>query len=96
MYVKIHRHGNDRILAACDEEILGQTFIGDGARIHVSEAFYGGESVDAAVLVERMKSVSIMNLVGERVISIAIAEGMVSEDSIIVIGEVKHAQVVIL
>lgn len=93
---KIHIHEKDRILAACDEEILGMTFRGDGVKIKVSELFYGGESVSEEVFVERTKSVTIMNLVGNRTVDIAIKEGLVSEESVIVIGEVKHAQTVIM
>ena len=95
MYVRIHTHGNERILAACDEEILGMTFEGDGARITVSEGFYRGESISEEAFVERMKSVTIMNLVGERAVVLAISEGKVSPDSVIEIGGVKHAQVVL-
>ncbi|MFA6804621.1 MAG: DUF424 family protein [Candidatus Methanomethylophilaceae archaeon] len=94
--VKIHTHKNDIILAACDEDILGQTFTGDGMKITVSELFYGGESVTEDVFVERTKSVSIMNLVGNRVVERAIAEGIVDSDNVIEIGGVKHAQVVIM
>lgn len=96
MYVRIHTHGDERILAACDEDILGMTFRGDGARITVTEAFYKGESVTPEAFVERMKSVSIMNLVGDEVVSIAISEGHVSAENVMVIGGVKHAQVVIM
>ena len=95
MYVRIHTHGNERILAACDEEILGMTFEGDGVRITVSEGFYRGESISEEAFVERMKSVTIMNLVGERAVALAISEGKVSPDSVIEIGGVKHAQVVL-
>jgi len=93
---KIHTHEKDRILAACDEEILGMTFRGDGVKIKVSEIFYGGESVPEEVFIERTKSVTIMNLVGNRVVDRAIKEGLVSEESVIIIGEVKHAQTVIM
>jgi hypothetical protein len=96
MYVKIHRMPSDTMLAACDKELLGQSFSGDGRKITVVETFYGGEVVDAPTLAERMKSASILNLVGERVIAVAIAEGMVSEENVIVIGGVKHAQAVVL
>ena len=95
MYVRIHTHGNERILAASDEEILGMTFEGDGARITVSEGFYRGEPISEEAFVERMKSVTIMNLVGERAVALAISEGKVSPDSVIEIGGVKHAQVVL-
>lgn len=96
MFVRIHTSGNDRILAACDEDLIGQTFRGDGAMLTVSERFYKGESVTAEAFVERMKSVSIMNLVGEEVIAIAISEGHVSPENVMEIGGVKHAQVVIM
>ncbi|MCL1978736.1 MAG: DUF424 family protein [Methanomassiliicoccaceae archaeon] len=93
---KIHVHDNERILAACDQEILGMTFRGDGVKIKVSEIFYGGEPISEDAFVERTRSVTIMNLVGNRVVSRAVKEGLVSEESVMVIGEVKHAQVVIL
>jgi len=93
---KIHVHENDRILAACDQEILGMTFRGDGIKIKVSEIFYGGEPVSEEVFMERTKSVTIMNLVGNCVVEKAVKEGLVSEQSVMVIGGVKHAQVVIM
>ncbi len=96
MFVRMHIHGNERILAACDEDILGMTFEGDGARITVSETFYKGESVTPETFVERMKSVTILNLVGEEVIAVAISQGMVSEECVIEIGGVKHAQAVLM
>lgn len=93
---KIHVHEKDRILAACDHEILGMTFRGDGVKIKVSEIFYGGEAVSEDVFIERTRSVTIMNLVGNRTVGIAVKEGLVSEQSVMVIGEVKHAQTVIM
>ncbi len=96
MYVRIHTHGNERILAACDEDLLGRTFEGGGAKITVSEGFYKGESIPPEAFVERMKSVTIMNLVGEEVIALAISEGHVSPEFVMEIGGVKHAQVVLM
>ena len=97
MYVRLHKVGkNDMLLAACDEDLLGKTFTSGKAKITVSETFYRGESVSPEAFVERMKSVSIMNLVGDEVISLAISEGHVSEENVIEIGGVKHAQVVIM
>jgi uncharacterized protein len=93
---KIHRKDNDRILAACDAEILGMTFEGEGLKIKVSEVFYGGEIITEEAFVERMKSVTIMNLTGNAVVDLAIREGMVSEENVIVIGGIKHAQAVLM
>ena len=96
MYVRIHVHSDDVILAACDEDILGMTFRGDGMKITVTESFYKGESLEREAFVERMKSVSVMNLVGNEVVRIASEEGYVSSGSIVEIGGVKHAQVVMM
>ncbi len=94
IYIRIHKGENDRLLAACDEEILGETFTGNGMRITVSENFYNGELVPEEAFIEHMKNATIMNLVGERVIALAIENGHVEEDCVLEIGDVKHAQVV--
>jgi len=96
MFVKIHRNERDTILAACDEDLVGRTFREDNKRLDVSEIFYKGEAVGRDMLVERMKNVTIMNLVGDEVVTIAIEEGYASEDSVIEVDGVKHVQVVLL
>jgi len=94
--MKIHRNERDTILAACDEDLVGMTFKGDGTKLDVSEIFYKGEAVDRNGLADRMKNVSIMNLVGTETVAVAIEEGYASEDSVIEIGGVRHVQVVLL
>ncbi len=96
MYVKIHIHERDTILAACDEDLVGRTFRADGKKLDVSEIFYKGESVSREVLARRMKEASIMNLVGEESVAVAIEEGYATADSIIEIDGVKHVQVVLM
>lgn len=96
MYVKIHMNERDTILAACDEHLAGQTFREGDARLDVNEVFYKGDILDRAGLVERMKSASIMNLVGDEAVGIAIDEGYASETDVIIIGGVRHVQVVLL
>lgn len=94
IYIKMHSGLDDVVLAACDEEVLGKTFSGNNLRITVSEGFYNGELVPEEVFVQHMGRVSVMNLVGERAIALAVENGHVSEDCVLEIGGVKHAQVV--
>ena len=96
MFAKIHRNERDAILAACDEELVGRSFRDGTARLDVSEIFYKGEVLDRAGMAERMKNVSIMNLVGSEVVAIAIEEGYASAEDVIEIDGVKHVQVVLL
>ena len=94
IYIRMHIADGDRLLAACDEEVLGRTYSGNGMRITVSEKFYNGELVSEEAFIEHMRSATIMNLVGERAISTAIEQGHVDENNVLIIGDVKHAQVV--
>ena len=65
IYVRIHKAADDIILAACDEDVLGKTFTDDDMKITVTERFYNGELVSEETFVQRMGSVTIMNLVGK-------------------------------
>lgn len=96
IYVRIHVHEDDRILAACDEDIAGLTFRGGGARITVSERFYCGESVTEEVFIERMRSASVVNLVGNTVVEAAVRAGFIAAANVMEIGGVKHAQAVMM
>ena len=93
---KMHRHEKELILAACDEEILGQTFREGGMHITVNEKFYGGDLMAEEEFADRLRAVTIINLVGNRVVDLAIAAGIVDPEAVFVIGGVKHAQAVTL
>ncbi len=91
---RTHLNGGKKILAACDEEILGKTFKGNGLCITVFESFYGGKIVTEDEFTDMMTYVSIMNLVGNKTVDLAIKAGYVDEKRVLVIGGIKHAQVV--
>ena len=93
---KIHTKEGERLLAACDAELLGTEHREGVMRLRVSEIFYGGETITEETLAERMRSVTIMNLVGERSVGVALKLGYVSEDAVITIGGTKHAQSVLI
>ena len=93
-YFKVHKHPDEVLISVCDEEILGQTFRGEKSRITVTEEFYGGDLVEEGFVLNNIGSFTILNIVGNRSVELAVREGLVSEDSVIIIGEVKHAQAV--
>lgn len=90
--VKVYRQGMETLVAACDLEIIGQTFRGKGLKIHVSEGFYKGESGDEDMLINRLEMATIANLVGRKTIEIAIRRGFVDPGCVVDIGGVPHAQ----
>ena len=90
--LKVHRSGRELLVAACDCELLGQTYREGKLRIHVSEDFYGGDRVKEDILVNRLEMATVANLVGRRVIDIAVRHGLVDPECVLVIDGVPHAQ----
>ena len=94
VYVKTVIHGKDRVVAVCDEEILGKTLEGGRVPFNVSEGFYKGILGDVDEAIAAMKQATICNLVGKTIVDAAIEHKMVHERAIIYFGEVPHAQIV--
>ncbi|MBU4266425.1 MAG: DUF424 family protein [Candidatus Altiarchaeales archaeon] len=94
IYVKIHRSGNDILLAACDKEVLGNTLTDGEFCLNVDEGFYEDMLVDVEELAELMAEATIANLTGNEVVEKAVELGFVDKDCVMEISGVKHAQVV--
>lgn len=92
-YFKVHQHPSETVIAICDEEILGQTFRGEKAKITVTD-FYRGDLVEEEFVRINIGVFTILNIVGNRIVDLAIREGIVSAESVMDIGGVKHVQAV--
>ena len=90
--VKVHTHGPEVLVAACDVDIVGKTYKSEGLKLHVSESFYNGETGDEDMLVNRLEMATIANLAGRRTLDIAIRHGFVDPQCVLEIGGVPHAQ----
>jgi hypothetical protein len=90
---KIYHQNNEVILAACDEELLGKNFEDGDLQLQVHSSFYDGFQVDETKLVQYLQNSTIANLVGETVIQCALRAGLVSDDCIIRIKGIPHAQI---
>jgi len=96
VYVKSTRRGRDTLVAVCDAELLGKTLEGGRVPFNVSESFYGGAPANLDEALEAMRRATICNLVGKKIVRAAIEKRMVHEAAIIFIGDIPHAQIVVL
>ena len=96
VYVRSSRHGRDTLVAVCDAELLGETLEGGRVPFEVSERFYRGALCDLAEAIEAMGKATICNIVGKRVVEAAIENRMVHKSAVIYLGDIPHAQIVIL
>lgn len=90
--MKTHVQGRERLLAACDAELVGQRFAERGLRLDVHPEFYDGFGGDELALESQLRRCTVANLVGERTVSAAIRLGFVEEGHVLRIGGVPHAQ----
>jgi len=91
---RFYERRGEVLLAACDEELLGKTFRSDGMKLTVSKTFYSQDTMTEDEFRQVLDQAVILNLVGNRTVSIAIEAGVVSRKSILTIEGVEHAQVV--
>ena len=92
--IKIYKEGNDLLIGACDEELIGKKFEDGKFQIDVSKDFYDGERIAPEILKKYLEEATIANLVGEVTIKIAIKMGLIDEECVIRIKGVPHAQMV--
>ena len=92
--IKVYKRGNDLLIGACDEELLGKKFEDGKFQIDVDKSFYAGERISPEALKKYLEGATIANLVGEKTIKCAIELGLVNPDCIIKIKGIPHAQMV--
>ncbi|MHC1601562.1 MAG: DUF424 domain-containing protein [Candidatus Nezhaarchaeales archaeon] len=94
VYVKVHYHGKDVVVAICDEDLLGKTFTDGPIKIEVSEKFYGGEKVKIEEAMKIAKKATIANFLGKNSVKYAIKSKLIHKDAVIEVASIPHAQLI--
>ncbi len=92
MYLKNHIFDGTLLVAICDRELIGQTFSDGRLTLEVSEFFYKGALSSAHEVMAALGTAVVANLAGKRAIECALEGGFITEDNILIIDGVPHAQ----
>jgi len=92
--IRIYEQGEDIVIGACDEHLLGKKFTDGKFQIDVSKNFYGGQRIDTKTLAKYLQDASIANLVGKETVKCAINLGLINPDCILKIKGIPHAQMI--
>ena len=92
--IKIYEQGENLVIGACDEHLLGKKFVDGKFKIDVSKNFYEGQRINKDALVDYLKNATIANLVGEEAVNCAIKIGLINPNCILRIKGIPHAQLV--
>ncbi len=93
-YIKVYKDGDDLLVACCDEDIKGKTFEDGDLILDVKESFYCDEFLEESEVRPLLQKATIVNIVGEEVVKLAVREGIIEEGSILRVKGVPHAQMV--
>jgi hypothetical protein len=84
------------LVAACDSDLLGETFREGEISLTVTEEFYGGDEADADALVDALRRADVANLVGTATVETAVDAGIVDDGAVLAVEDTLHAQVLSL
>ncbi len=87
--VKFH----ETVVSLCDEELIGKSFEDVKHSLVVSERFFRGEEMRKKQVLEVLKHATSMNLVGKKIIAIALEAGYIKKEDILTIQGVPHVQI---
>jgi len=92
--IKVYKQGDDIVLGACDEHLLGKKFRDGKFQIDVAKHFYDGERIDVNTLKKFLIDATIANLVGKETVKCALDLGLIDPAFVLKIKGVPHAQIV--
>ncbi|TMA00580.1 MAG: DUF424 family protein [Methanobacteriota archaeon] len=93
--MKVYHQGKETLVAAADADLLGKTFREGKFKIEVGK-FYEGEVVSEEIFLTELRLATIGNFVGTETIDAAMRAGFVSDEGILWIDGVPHAQFVLM
>jgi hypothetical protein len=94
VYVNVFRQSNHVLVAACDAELLGKTLKEGNVVFKIQEHFYGGSLVRIEEAVGILKRATCANLVGSKIVGVAVKEGLVHPQSVVLVSGVPHVQII--
>lgn len=95
MYIRIHETPQDRVVAACDEELIGRVLEDGKARLDLERyrSFYAGAKAGADELRNALGAFSSANLVGKGPVDVAVAMGLAGEKDVMYINRIPYIQI---
>lgn len=96
MIVKVHKTQDGRkIVAICDNDLIGKKFGEGNLQLDLSSSFYRGEEMSEEGIIRLIESSYIVNIVGEKSIKLAIKWGIVDKGNIIKIKNIPQVQAIL-
>ena len=94
VFLRVYRDAKHTLVAACDSNLLGETFREGRLKLEVKPDFYRGVRATVVDALAAIDSADIANLVGETIVQAAVKRRLVDPSAVLNIGGVPHVQIV--
>ncbi|MDY6771557.1 MAG: DUF424 family protein, partial [Candidatus Nanohaloarchaea archaeon] len=90
--MKVHQTSDGKLVAACDEDVLGKEFTEGEKQLIVAESFYKGEKVDLLAVLDELEGAHTTNFVGNELNDELVDSEIVQPDEVDHIDGMAHSQ----
>jgi len=93
---KLHKSRSENyelVFAACDKELVGKK-IRKNPEFEVKKEFYFDKECDEEKVLKLMGDCTIANLVGEKIVKLALKRNFITKENVILIDGIPHAQII--
>ena len=94
VFLRIFKNEKYTLVAACDPELLGETFREGKLKLEVKQDFYRGQRASVADALAAIDTADIANLVGQTIVDAAVQKRLVDPTAILNISGIPHVQIV--
>jgi len=94
VFLRVYKDTQHTLVAACDSDLLGETFREGRLKLEVKPAFYRGIRASIPEALMAIDAADIANLVGETIVQAAVRKRLVDPTAIVHISGVPHVQIV--
>jgi hypothetical protein len=94
VFIRVYKDAKHTLVAACDSDLLGETFREGKLKLEVKPAFYRGVRASVSEALVAIDAADIANLVGETIVQAAVRERLVDPTAIVHISGVPHVQII--
>jgi hypothetical protein len=94
IFLRVYKDPKHTMVAACDSDLLGETFREGKLKLEVRPDFYRGVRTSVVDALAAIDSADIANLVGKTIVAAAVSRSLVDPSAVLHIGGVPHVQIV--
>ncbi len=82
-FMKVIEQQGERLVAACDKDVVELELDSHGVKIKVNQTFYGKELVSENELLDELNRCTSANVIGTKVIQLLIKKRIIHEDAVL-------------